>query len=190
MNSKFIAKRLAFALCLLLTFSSMAKNKIELTLQMRGQDVYSIEGSMLKGDHSMLAGQFVVQGRADGQSINLRQGIPTTKVPNGTNMEVLDKKTVRLIEAAHGVDANMRAKVKKSFTGKLKKISIKSEEYLAAMKPVLEESGLDILRSLQIQADDAKLETRVDVSDIECEADGRDMICDSEVEIYIGVEEL
>lgn len=190
MNSKFTAKRLTFALCLLLTFSSFAKNKIELSIQLKGQDVYAMNGSKLKGDHSLIAGQFVVQGRADGQSINLRQGIPTTKVPNGTEMEVVDKKTVRLIEAAHGIDANMRAKVKKSLSGKLKKISIDSEEYLAAMKPVLEESGLQLLRSLQIQADDAKLETRVDISDIECEADNGDMVCESEVEIYIGVEEL
>lgn len=189
MKRNLSAKKLLFSLCLLLTFSSFAKNKIELVIKLNGQDYYSINKDKLNGVESRIKGEFIIRGMADGQSINLRQGIPTTQAPNTTNMEILGKKRVRIMESTHGVDAQVRAKVKKRF-GKLRGLEIISEEYLLAMKPVLEQSGLDLLRNLQIQADDARVETNIDISDIDCAVDADELVCDSDVEVYMLVEEI
>ncbi len=183
-------KKIVFSLCLLLTFSSLAKSKLVLSINLEGQDVYSIDGDHLRGTQSIIGGQMNIAGRFYGESINVNQGIPVQKVENQTKMVILDKNKVRLIEPTHNINTLMRAKVKKSMFGNLKSISVKSEEYLAVMKPVFEQQGLDILSNFQISDESARLETKIEMSDIECVADNGELECDSQVKIIISVEEL
>lgn len=179
-------KKLAFTLAVLMTFSSFASNQITLNLQLKGQDYYTVNGDKLTGDHSRIQGSFNISGIIDGQRLNVGQAIPSTQAPNNTIVEILDKKAVRIIEREHGISGVAKANVKKSW-GKLKGLSITEEEYLSVMGPVMEQSGIDLLRQLQIQSDDASIESSIELSDINCEKVADLMRCDSEFELIIKI---
>lgn len=180
-------KKLVFTLALLLTFSSFGSNNITLELKIIGQDYYSIDGNNLTGSYSNIQGHFNVSGVIDGQQLNVGQAIPATKVPSQTTIKVLDRKAVQITDAQHGISGIAKAKVRKSLGGKVKSLFISSDEYLTVMGPILEQSGMDLLTQMQIQADDAVLKTSMDISDIDCEKVGGMLRCDSDVTIIIEV---
>lgn len=180
-------KKLVFALALLLTFSSFASNNLTLELKIVGKDFYSILDNHLFGSYSKISGHFNVSGTIDGQRLNLGQAIPSSEVENKTYINILDKNAVKIVEEKSGISGVAKAKVKKSFGGKIKSLTISKEEYLSVMGPILEQSGLDLLTQMQIEADDAKLSTSMDLSDIECVRLGELLRCDSELTLIINV---
>lgn len=183
------AKKLVFTLCFLLTFSSLAKEKLEVILDLSGVDSYAVAGNILKGTNSIIDGEMIIRGRLDGQSFNVRQGIRKKKVPNQVDLTILNKNTILLVDTLNGIKAEMRAKVKKSLTGKLKGLKISSKEYLATMEPVLERTGLSVLQDFQISDDTMSLETDLQISDINCKVSDEIMDCESDVVIKMVVEE-
>ena len=156
-------------------------------LNLDGTDYYDVKGDVLTGSESLIKGSFTIYGTLEGQNLNVGQAIPATQAPNTTQMIIKDKNTVQIIDADNGISGDVRAKVKKSVFGSIKSIDINSDSYLALMRPVLEQSGFDFLSQLNIANDELSVSSNITVSNTECEKDGDDMACDSNVKIVIQI---
>lgn len=187
-----LAESLKTATCVAMmlgSLSALAKSKMEVTINLAGSDYYNISRSTLTGDISLIKGNFTIKGNVEGESIEISQAIPSQQAPNQTKLEVLNRNSVEIIEGQYGIKGVAKAEVKKSF-GKLKSISISRDSYLAVMRPVFEQSGLDLLKNLRLSDSTARLETDINITDIDCAREADQLKCDSEVSIRISVEEL
>lgn len=175
-------------LCLIsLIALNVHADSVVMKLNLKGDDLYNISGDTLNGVGSLIKGSFSVRGNLNGQNIDVAQAIPVSKMPNDTQMIIKDKNTVEVIDATEEINGDVRAKVKKSIFGKLKSIQIDSDSYLALMRPALEASGFSFLSQLNISADEGSISSHIEVSDIDCEADGNQVSCSSDIEIKISI---
>ncbi|MBK22589.1 MAG: hypothetical protein CME70_01175 [Halobacteriovorax sp.] len=182
-------KKIIASALILLSFNALAIDSMTMNIELLGSDIFRSEGKELLGDFSKISGNVAIKVKQDGQTQSLNMPIPLTQAPNNTRMEVVEKNRVRIIEAEHGIDATVPAKIKKKLGGKIKSIKITSENYLMAMRPVLEKQGLDMLQSLNVSSDELSFSVGLEMSDVECSLnEEKDLQCDSSIKMNIDVE--
>ncbi len=174
---------------MLFSLSAMAADGLTMKIELLGSDIFKSEGKVLIGDFSKVSGNVSIKVRQDGRTETVNMAVPATQTPNNTRMEVTSKNRIRIIEAEYGVDATVPAKIKTKIGGKVKSIKISSENYLMAMRPVLERQGLDMLQGMNISSDDVSLSFGLEMSDVKCSLnEEKDLQCDSSIKMNIEVE--
>lgn len=187
-------KKLIAGACALLTSSIMAMS-IQITVDATGKSYYENQGnnSFVKS-YGLVTGKAVVKVSERGQVLaNQAQDINEREDSKGLKMiEVLNKSTIRLVDQeidqqGHQSDINaiVNAKIKTKLGGKLKSIKIEKEELLALYKDELERSGINQLRNLNINTDEVKLSTKIEMSDMECSNDKDRLVCEDRIVLTI-----
>lgn len=183
-------KSIIFSL-LLLTFSAQVfADSLKLSIELAGLDTYELDGNRLKGLETQVQGNFSLKGKLSGESIELNQAIPATKAFNDTEITLKGKSLVRVENDKEGVDVLVKAKVNKNFFGNFKSMVIKSEENMKIVQTILEKQGQAALSNLNISADSASIEMKINVSDYKCKKDSKELvICESTAEVIISVKD-
>lgn len=152
-----------------------------------GKDTYQKSYSLMSGEARVIVSQ-------DGQiMVNQAQAVNEREDSSGIKLiKVLGKKSVRIVDQEvsddgyqSNIDAEVSAKVKKRFGGSLKSISIDKNQLLALYKAELERSGINQLRSLNIDTEELKLSTSIELSGMECKASDDTLNCFENVEMTI-----
>ena len=140
----------------LLSVGAMALT-VQIKVDMDSDTLYrEVAKNTFQKSYSLVSGEARVIVIQDGNVLaNQAQDINERDEASGINIiKVLDKSTVQIVDQEVGddghqtdINAVVQAKIKKSFTGRLKTISVSKAEYLALYKKELERAGLNQLRS-------------------------------------------
>lgn len=162
---------------------------LTLTIELEGTDYYSQESKkLLVGSHSVIQGNFSLVGVLMDNQINFSQGIAARQIKNQTSLEIVNNSTINIDDKENQIKGNVHANVVKSLFGSLKSISIKSQDYLALMQPVLERTGYNQLSALDISTEEMSVATSITSSDYECVAVNKQSTkCDSSVIMEIRI---
>ncbi len=176
------------AIGLLLISSPLMADSLTLTLEISGSDYFTKDKKVLKGSQSIFDGKVSLVGNLAGESLNFSQDIPSQKDKNKTDLILKSKNSVQIVSKEHSIDGEAQAEVDTSVFGKLKGLKIKERDYLAVMQPILEESGYNQLKALELTTDELNFSTRITSSDYSCIALSRSEVkCDSNVVIEISI---
>tara|TARA_R110002072_G_scaffold534_6_gene3858 strand:- start:36678 stop:37265 length:588 start_codon:yes stop_codon:yes gene_type:complete len=178
----------------LLSVGAMALT-VQIKVDMDSDTLYrEVAKNTFQKSYSLVSGEARVIVIQDGNVLaNQAQDINERDEASGINIiKVLDKSTVQIVDQEVGddghqtdINAVVQAKIKKSFTGRLKTISVSKAEYLALYKKELERAGLNQLRSLNIDTDELKLSTSIDISGLDCKAKDSNLNCAQNIEMTI-----
>lgn len=178
-------RTLITALVLLTSLNAFADG-FTLSLQLNGVDVYRMNRSEFDGDFSRVTGKLELAVEQDGEFQNFEQSLPIQQINNESQLK-LSSNRINIVMASEGINATVPALVKKSITGKVRSLKISSEDYLSALRPILEKQGLDVLQGLNLYTEDFKLSTSLQASDYECSvSEVGDLECASSVNIRIS----
>lgn len=192
--------KMNLALVLLMTmFSGVAlgnTTSVDLDLKIKAKEHYQLNDDKFVKLYDITTGtvrfQVVVNGAlvADAtQPVNER-----SEVKGEVTIEVLDKNFVRVIDQSvqqDGTQLNInqivKADIKKGLTGKVKSISISKDEYLALYQEVLERNGINQLRALNIDTEEASISTSLNASGLTCEAEQKSLSCIVNVDMKLNI---
>lgn len=156
------------------------QNGMEVTIELRGTDYYLADGSEFTGTKSTMEGDFDMVISVDGSRNEISQGIPTATEVNNMRLQVLSKNKVRITDAQSGIDAEVDAVVKKTILGKVKHISVSSQELERALAPLLEKEGLSLAKGFKMSTEEGSFTMDYEVSAMECELnESKALACDS-----------
>ncbi|EQC43698.1 hypothetical protein [Bacteriovorax sp. Seq25_V] len=189
-------KKLLLA-CALLSTSTYAL-KIEIGTNLTSKTFYK---KMAKNDfiksYSLASGNVSFKFSDDGETMLEKSEDVSQRDDKNAHLKritVTGKNTIQYVDKeidANGrqenIDIEINAKMKKSFTGNLKELTISKEELLAIYKDELEQSGLAQLQHLNIDTDEFKISSDIQFSDMECSVDGDTLACTDHLKMTIEV---
>ncbi|GAB4016028.1 MAG: hypothetical protein Fur0010_15530 [Bdellovibrio sp.] len=190
------SKLAALVLFSTLSFSAIASTiGVDLNVDLKSQENYQLQSNKFVKIYDVAAGNVSVKITVDDTEV-VNATEPVSERENATgevSIEVLDNNYVRLIDNAltegrrNNINQIVKAEIKKSFTGKIKSIKISQDDYLAVYKEVLERVGMSKLSQLNIQDENARISTSIDVSGLSCEVEKTAMTCQVNVKMNIGI---
>lgn len=150
------------------TKGNFFRNGIQATVELRSIEAYNAKGKLLTGSSSKVEGDFDMVISIEGERNEISQGIPTELGENSMKIEVLDKNHIRLTDEESGLDAKVKAIIKKSLFGKIKQVSVHAQDLEAALRPILDEKGITLAKGLNMKTEEGSFAMDYEVSAMDC----------------------
>lgn len=183
-------KKLIAIVAAALSFNAMALS-VDMTISASGRtSLKIIDKTTFTQYYEEANGRVDVTVTEDGQSQSFGQEVPP-QISNSSDVtiKIVDKNSVRFIDTKEEIDVVVPASVDKTFTGKVKKVVIASEQMVALYSKSLEREGLTALAGMNINTDEVNHRTSFDFSDYSCKRDGNDLKCAQDMAINIKVDD-
>lgn len=95
--------------------------------------------------------------------------------------EVTGKNILRVEDAKEGIDKEIKAKIEKSLFGNVKTIQIEAQTMQDLYSESMKKSGMAVLKNLKVFGrTGVGLTSTLDMSDMECKADGDVLVCEQD----------
>ncbi|OUR96727.1 hypothetical protein A9Q84_10320 [Halobacteriovorax marinus] len=128
-----------------------------------------VSSNTLKKIHASMELEVTGVVKQDGKTVTINESQPA-QYDRNTDMKIIivDKHSVRLIDEADGIDEVVTAKIKKSFTGKIKDLVIDKDIYQSLYNKQLEQFGGGIFGQFGVASDNEAFSVELALSDFDC----------------------
>jgi hypothetical protein len=113
------------------------------------------------------------------------QDLSNSNANNDLSLEVTGKNVVKIEDSKAGISQEVQAEIDKSILGKIKAIKIDGKTMEALYATSLNESGLDVLKGLNVSSSDGEIKSTITTSDLSCLVNGDLLVCNQTQELNL-----